>query len=88
MLFRSTLPFALRLPKICEGVELLMRFSVTALEFGWLKFVVSLGAMLNERQSMTALWLVWLIWYPDNKIPKGTRTKRRRGQCHVVAKWC
>src|ERR1039458_7831105 len=59
-LIRITLPLAVSVPSICDGSGSLMRFSVTEEEEGWLNFVVSLGAMLKERQSITARCVDWL----------------------------
>src|ERR1017187_7820014 len=58
-LIRITLPLAVRVPSICDGSGSLMRFRVTDDEEGWLNFVVSVGAMLKERQSITARCVDW-----------------------------
>src|ERR1017187_6099089 len=59
-LIRITLPFAVSVPSICDGFASLMRFRVTEEEEGWLKWVASLGAMLKDRQSITARCVDWL----------------------------
>src|ERR1035441_9893372 len=58
-LIRITLPLAVSVPSICDGSGSLMRFRVTDEEDGWLNLVVSVGAMLKDRQSITARCVDW-----------------------------
>jgi hypothetical protein len=58
---RMTLPFAVRLPRICEGSPPVTRFSVMEFEPGWMKLVVSPSPIENWPQLMMAFCVDWVM---------------------------
>src|ERR1700690_660496 len=76
-----TVPLALRLPKICDGLAPPISLSATEFAEGWMKVVVAPAWMLKLLQLRNAAWLtvklscaplVWAVAVPSlTVIPVG-----------------
>ena len=76
-LARMTVPLALRLPKICDGLAPPISLSTTEFAEGWMNVVVSPAGMLKLLQLRNAAWLtvklscaplVWAVAVPSRTV--------------------